>query len=135
MSKMQSTNFRSVEDMLDYLPKEELEMVTVIRRLILSTIPDCEERLAYQVPYYYRASRICFIWPGSVPWGNVTFQGVIMGFCRGYLLNDQAGYLDKGNRKQVCTKTFRQMNEIDVDLLRSYLFDAVEVDKRSLIIH
>ena len=91
-------------------------------------IPGCREKLAYNVPFFYKKSRICFIWPSSVPWGNVALQGVQFGFCKGYLLNDRAGYLDKGSRKEVSTRTFFSPDEIDTDLLKSYLYDAFLID-------
>lgn len=126
---MQSTNFRTVDELLDFLPIEEKEIVIVLRRLILSSLPHVKEKLSYQVPFYYGKSRICFIWPGSVPWGSSTFQGVQLGFCRGYLLKDEDRSLDRGNRKQVSTKTFQALKDINSDLLKSYLFEAWEVDR------
>lgn len=130
MDKMQNVNFNSVEEFLDYLPDKEREIVDYLREIILECIPDCQEKLSYNVPYYYKHSRICFIWPASVPWGNVKLKGVQLGFCMGNLLQDDINYLEKGNRKQVYSKTFFNITDIDVDLLRTYLFDAVEVDER-----
>ena len=73
---MQNVSFKSIDDFIEYLPENEREIVE----------------------YYYRHSRICFIWPSSVPWGNVKLDGVQFGFCNGYLLIDKSGYLEKGNR-------------------------------------
>lgn len=126
---MQNVDFRSVEEFLDYLPDREREIVDYLRELIIECIPECKEKLSYNVPYYSKHSRICFIWPASVPWGNVKMNGVQLGFCKGYLLPDDFNYLEKGNRKQVYSKTFFDIKEIDVDLLRAYLFDAVDVDE------
>tara|TARA_B100000809_G_scaffold266062_1_gene327152 strand:- start:2465 stop:2743 length:279 start_codon:yes stop_codon:yes gene_type:complete len=70
-----------------------------------------------------------FIWPASVQWGKSKTTGVQLGFCQGYLLPDESDYLDKGTRKQVYTKTFHSVNEIDIHLIRSYIFDALEVDE------
>ena len=131
MSKMQNVSFRNVEEFLDYLPEKERAVVDYLREIIFECIPECEEKLSYNVPYYYRHARICFLWPASVPWGNVKMDGVQLGFCKGYLLQDDINYLEKGSRKQVFSKTFFTIEDIDVDLLRSYLFDAVEVDEAS----
>jgi len=120
--------FNRVEDFLDFLPDRELEMVELFRELIFESLPDCREKLAYNVPFYYRKRRICFLWPGSVPWGKTQFHGVQLGFCQGYLMCDNANYLDRGSRRQVYTKTFNSTAEIDRDLISSYLFDALEVD-------
>ena len=129
---MQNVHFNTVEDFLDYLPGHERKMVDTLRRIVMECIPDAKEKLAYNVPYYYRHSRICFIWPASVPWGNVKLNGVQLGFCRGNLLQDSIGFLEKGTRKQVYTKTYTDVKTIreDEDLIRAFLFDAIEVDER-----
>jgi len=121
--------FDSVEDFLDYLPDYERKIVDILRTILLDSIPGCTEKLSYNVPYYYRHSRICFIWPSSIPWGNVKMNGVQLGFCNGYLLQDDINYLEKGKRKQVYIKTFQDIKEVDVDLVKTYIFDAVEVDE------
>ena len=130
MSKFQNVNFSSIEEFLDFLPDNELELVNFLRQIIHDCIPECKEKLAYNVPYFYRHSRICFIWPSSVPWGNVKQDGVMLGFTRGHLLNNELNYLEKGNRKKVYTKTFYKLKDIDTDLLKTYLFEAVEIDEQ-----
>jgi hypothetical protein len=125
----QNINFRKVTDFLDYLPQQELAIVERLRDLVLECIPDCTEKLAYNVPFYYRHSRICFIWPGSVPWGNIK-SGVEIGFCKGHLLTDSS-YLHAGNRKEVYIKTFQQVKDIDSQALRQLLYEAVLVDEET----
>lgn len=125
---MQPVKFRSVEDFLDFLPEHELRIVQALRQLTLECIPNVKEKLSYNVPYYSRHKRICFIWPASVPWGNIKLQGVQFGFCYGNLMRDELNYLDRGSRKQVYSKTFMSLQEIDTDLLKLYLFEAVRVD-------
>lgn len=122
--------FNSIEDFLEYLPQSERSIVDSLRSLIMSCIPEATERLSYNVPYYYRYSRICFIWPSSVPWGKVRMEGVKLGFCQGHFLNDNGQYLERGNRKQVYTKTFFEITEIDPELIKSYLYEAAEIDLR-----
>lgn len=100
-----------------------------LRGIIFECIPDFEERLVYNVPFYYRHSRICYLWPASVPWGGIH-AGVAIGFCKGYLIPDDIGYLDKGNRKEVCTKRFTSVTQVEPELLKSYLFEAVALDEQ-----
>ncbi|OGU27501.1 MAG: hypothetical protein A2057_05245 [Ignavibacteria bacterium GWA2_35_9] len=130
MNKFQKLQFKSIDDFLEYLPEDELKIVNRLRQLILDCIPDCVEKLSYNVPYYYRHSRICFIWPASVPWGNVKMKGVQLGFCNGNKLNDEIKYLERGNRKQVYIKTFYDVKDIETDLLRSYILEAVMRDEK-----
>jgi len=130
MNKFQRVKFNSVNDFLDYLPENELEIVKVLRQIIMDTIPYCIEKLAYNVPFYYRHSRICFIWPSSVPWGNVKLKGVQLGFCNGYLFNDNIQWLDKGERKQVYSKTFSDLKDIELEMIKYHIFEAIEVDNQ-----
>lgn len=130
MSKYQHVEFKTVDNFLEYLPEQELKIVTFLRNVVLDSIPNCTEKLSYNVPYYSRFSRICFIWPPSIPWGNRTIQGVQFGFCNGYLLEDEIGFLNKGLRKQVFWKEYSTLKEIDVYLLKSYLYDAIVIDEQ-----
>lgn len=127
MNPFQDVAFRNVQDFLDYLPDGEAKLVESLRHLVFECIPDVQEKLAYNVPFYYRYSRICFIWPGSVPWGKTQKAGVEFGFCKGHLLSDSS-YLNKGSRKEVYIKTFYHLKEIETDVLRSLLYEAVALD-------
>ena len=130
MNQFQPIKLKSVDDFLTFIPKDELKIVKALRELIFTCIPSCKEKLAYNVPYYYRYSRICFIWPSSIPWGKTKMNGVKLGFCQGNLLSDEINYLEKENRKQVYTKTFTSIGEIKIDLLKSYLIEAAEIDEK-----
>jgi hypothetical protein len=126
---MQKISFRTVEEHLEFLPEDELKIVLLLRSIVLNCIPDVVEKLSYNVPFYKRNKNICFIWAASVTWGNKkTYEGVRFGFTEGYLLQDEIGYLEKGNRKQVYWKTFADVKQIDIDLLKAYLCEAVEID-------
>ena len=130
MNKLQPLKFRSVDECLDHLPPGELKIVERLRNLILECIPDAKEKLSYNVPYYFRHARICYIWPGSVPWGKTAKEGVELGFCKGYLLSDTS-YLETANRKEVFTKTFHHLRDISTDMLRQLLYEAVLIDEES----
>jgi hypothetical protein len=81
------------------------------------------------VPFYKRHKTVCFIWPASVFWGSKkTYEGVRFGFANGYLMQDEIGYLNKGDRKQIYWRDFTSVSEIDISLLRAYLFEAMMID-------
>lgn len=126
--RMQHVRFSTVDELLDFLPEDQLAVILPLRDLVLETIPHVEERLSYQVPYYRRHAHICFLWPGAVAWGNKTYEGVRFGFTQGHLLQDEDGYLDKGDRKQVYWKDILSPNEINYDILEQLLMQAQEVD-------
>ncbi len=128
MNKFQNVNFNSIGDFLDFLPEKELAIVEELRSFVYECIPEVKEKLSYNVPFFRRNRNICFIWPASVPWGKVPKDGVQLGFTSGNLINDLDGYLDLGTRKNVAIKTFYNLKEIEADLVRSYLFEALEVD-------
>lgn len=126
---MQNVSFRSVSELLRFLPEDQLLIVERLREIVLDTLPDTKEHLGFNVPFYRRYKNLCFIWPGAVSWGSKTWQGVEFGFTYGNLLADKAGWLDKGNRKQVFSKRFLQVPDINEDLLRAYLLEAYELDE------
>jgi hypothetical protein len=128
-SKMQNISFDTVEDFLDFLPADEVRIVNVLRMLVLDCMPYAIEKLSFNVPFYKRHKTVCFIWPASVFWGSKkTYEGVRFGFANGYLMQDEIGYLNKGDRKQIYWRDFTSVSEIDVSLLRAYLFEAMMID-------
>ena len=129
--KLQEVAFRSIDDFLAYLPEDEWRLVEFLRKIVFTCLPNCTEKLAYNVPYYRVHQNICFIWPASIKWGKqVTYQGVRFGFAQGYRLSDEINYLNRGNRKQVYWKDFTSITEIDVDLLKAYIYEAALVDEQ-----
>lgn len=129
---MQPIKFESLDELWEYLPKDQLKIVNALRELIFDCIPEVTERLSYNVPFYKVHKGICFIWPGAVAWGKTIKEGVDFGFNYGYLLTD-TDYLDKGNRKQVYMKNFKSVNDIDFDMLRSLIYEAVLIDKKTAL--
>lgn len=61
MAKMQNVDFRNVEEFLEYLTDDERKIVECLRAIIIDCIPECKEKLSYNVPYFSKHSRICFI--------------------------------------------------------------------------
>jgi hypothetical protein len=125
MGNPQGIEFKSVNEFLDNLPEEELEIVLFLQKIILECMPDYKEKLAYSVPFYYRHSRICYIWPASIPWGKVE-KGVAIGFCKG------ASFLDETfeTTKFASKLTFNSVKEIDMAFLKQQIYDAVLIDEQ-----
>jgi hypothetical protein len=53
-----------------------------------------------------------------------------LGFTKSYLIDDDIGYFDKGNRKQVCWHDFQTISDLDHDLITMYILMASEIDAR-----
>ena len=129
--KMQSVSFDSVDAFIEFLPPDELKVTKLLRSLILNNVPRVKEKLSYNVPFYSLNKGLFFIWPSSVLWGNKkTYEGVRFGFQQGYMLNDVLHYLERGERQQVYWKTFSTIKEIDTDTLKTYIFEAVNIDNQ-----
>lgn len=126
---MQNVNFDTVNAFLDFLPEDELKLVLFLRQLVFDCVPNVTEKLAYNVPFFKRHKNICFIWPSSVFWGKQkTYEGVRFGFTNGYLLSDEFNCLKKESRKQVYWIDYTNLNQIDVDVLKGFLYEAVLID-------
>jgi hypothetical protein len=125
MGNTQGLEFKNVDEFLDFLNEEELEIVLFLRKIILECMPDCKEKLAYNVPFYYRHSRICYIWPASIPLGKVE-KGVAIGFCKGDSFLDETFETTKFASKL----TFKSVREIDVELLKQQIYEAILTDNQ-----
>jgi hypothetical protein len=126
--QMQNVSFNSIEEFLEFIPASESKIVNALRNIVLDCIPDCQEKLSYNVPYYKRNYNICYIWPPSITWDGFSHQGVHLGFNYGNLLQDEVGYLERGKRKQVFWKSFNDVKEIDARILQTYLHEAALID-------
>ncbi len=129
--KMQQVNFQSIEEFLAFLPENELKIVEQLRYLVFETLLDVKEKLSYNVPYYSLNRNVCFIWPASVKWGQkISYEGVRFGFTQGNQLADELNFLEKGYRKQVYWRDFKEIKVKDLELLQQYLYQAVLVDEQ-----
>lgn len=128
-NKFQNVTFLSIEEFLEYLPDDERIIVERLRKIIFSTIPAIHEKLSYNVPYFALNRNICFIWPSSIPWGNVRTKGVRFGFTNGHLLSNLDGYLEKAHRKQVCWRDLYLVQDINIEIIRSLLIEAALLDE------
>jgi hypothetical protein len=132
---MQGENFKSIEEVVLSLPKNEQLIVTRLRSLILECLPKATEKLSSGVPFYTRNRMICFIWPPSIYWGNEEKwnknqeKGVTLGFCQGKLMSNEDGALLAEGRKQVYCMYFKSLAEIKEEQIRALLFEAELVDE------
>lgn len=129
--KMQDVSFRNVDEFLEFLQEDELKTVKLLRQIIFDCVPNITEKLSYNVPFYKKNKGMFYIWPASILWGKKkSYSGVRFGFQQGYLLRDDLNILLKGNRKQVYYLDFLNLIDIDIDILKTYIFDAVLVDEQ-----
>ncbi len=128
---MQNVKFKTIDEFLEFLPEDELKMTIYLMNIVENSIINYKRKLSFNVPFYSKNRSICFIWPASVLWGKKkTYEGVRFGFAKGYLMQDELNYLEQGDRKQVFWRDFKSIEDIDESILKTYLFEAVEIDKQ-----
>lgn len=129
--KMQNQKFSNIAEFLSGIDEKELKMVELLRDIIRESIPNCQEKLSYNVPFYSRYKTICYIWPGSVLWGKKqSYTGVRLGFYNGYLMSDEENILHKDKRKQIFWAHFEALSEIPTETIRRYVNEAVILDEQ-----
>ena len=117
---------RNLVDLFTILPEEEKTIVDVLRQIVIETLPEyCEEKISYNVPFYYGNKGICIIWPATVPRGGIK-KGVLFGFWYGNKLKDPDHFLSHGTNKQVFYKIYQTPAEIDEKPLKRLLKEAVK---------
>lgn len=130
----QTLNKKSVDEMLDDLPRNEREIVSRLRSLILECLPFATEKNNYGAPFYTHNRMICYLWPPSLKWGSNRYlnadKGVSMGFCYGKLMANDQGLLLSEGRKQVYVMYFKSIKEIDEKQIRALLFEAGMIDQQ-----
>ncbi len=117
-----------VTEMIENLPPDEKKIAYALRSIILDTLPSLREKLSYGVPYFFHKSRICFLWPASVPNGGIL-QGVSLGFCKGYLMANEEDFLQAHGRKQVFAITYLRALDVNPTLIRQWLHQAFLLDQ------
>ncbi|MBK8955596.1 MAG: DUF1801 domain-containing protein [Saprospiraceae bacterium] len=126
--KYQNLQFKSLDDLLNFLTEDQRILTERLREIIFETLPHVKEKLSYNVPFYFLNSRIAFIWPGAVPWGKTVKSGVDLGFPLGYLLPPNS-YLQKGNRKEVHIKNILTEADINERIIIELLNQSAEIDE------
>ncbi len=126
MGNPQQIKFWNLADFSDSLPEDELKIVNFLREIVLKAMPECAEKLAYNVPFYYLNYRVCYIWPATIPWGGLE-EGVALGFCKGGLLSNAQKADPKGMTKMI----FTNINQINVKEIEQLLFEAIIIAKES----
>ena len=121
---------KSLTELYDFLPENEMIIVDVLRSLIKDTLPDhCREKISYNVPFFYGKKGICIIWPSTIPRGGIK-EGVLLGFWYGNRLSDEDHYLLHGNNKQIFFKIFKDPDQIDEKAIVKLLDEAIKLDEK-----
>lgn len=96
--------------------KWKSEIMLLLQKLILQTIPAVEEKISYKVPFYYYHGRFCFIYSHK--------RGIDIGFCKGFKLSNTQGLLKCKATKYVRTITYLSIADVNSTLLSEILQEA-----------
>lgn len=130
MKSVHSGKIISLVQLFERLPETERIIVDVLRQIIRENLPAyCQEKLTFNVPYFYGKKGICIIWPSTIPGGGIK-QGVLLGFWQGNKLMDVDNYLTHGTNKKIFYRIYTEIEEIDETAIVKLLKEAVRVDKR-----
>jgi hypothetical protein len=112
---------KSVDEVIESLPRSEQAIVKHLRSLVLDCLPKAEEKSYYDlgIPFYRHHRLICFIWPPSVYWGPKKNREKHQ--AKGVAL------LAEG-RKQVYCIYFHSLQDINEAQVRALLFEAGMID-------
>ncbi len=88
---------------------------------LLSSIPGVNSRISYNIPFYYRKKRICYLNP-------VKGDGVELAFIQGRKLSNSQGLLEDKERKQIAGVTFYSISEIPYHQLSEIIQEAIVLD-------
>jgi len=120
---------KSLFQLCESIPDEEMIILDVLRNIVKTQLPEyCNEKISYNVPYFYGHKGICIIWPAGIPRGGIK-SGVLLGFWQGNLLVDVNNYLARGNNKKIFYKIYKSIEDIDEGPLITLLQEAILLDK------
>lgn len=119
MGNPQQLKFSSMQAFLSYLPDEQLEIVELLRALVLEEHPAAQEKLAYNVPFYYLPKRFCYIWPAAIPWGGIR-SGVALGFMAPHMMRHATD-----PKAKLFSVKFEHITEVDAAYVRFLLREAL----------
>jgi hypothetical protein len=127
---MPTEKIKSLVQLYGLLPENEKIIVDVLRHIVLDTLPAyCQEKLSFNVPYFYGKKGICIIWPATIPRGGIK-EGVLFGLWYGNKLNDIDKYLSHGTNKQIFYKIYKTPEEINQQKIVRLLKEAIKLDRQ-----
>ena len=107
---------RLVDAYIESLPETKREIAEAIRELILTTVPDVEEKLSFKIPFYHYFGMFCYL--------NEVEAGIDVGLCRGKDLVFAWPQLDLRNRVMVASVIITSKKEIQTFQLEQLLLAA-----------
>lgn len=125
---MKFAKFKDFDAFFEALLPSEQAICAMMRSLILEHFPELKEKFSYGAPFYHLNSRICFLYPASLPYSGIE-TGVNFGLNRGHLLSNEDGLLEFADRKEVAYIHLGKPGDIQTNRFLEILHEAVLVDE------
>ena len=111
----------TVEDFINGYEGDQMQIMNFFHDLLTEEF-NLEPRLQYNLPFYYRKSWICYLFP--------TKKGTIeLAFTRGNELSNSQGILKTKGRKLVSSIGFKSLKDIPESLIKEVIHEAVILDE------
>ncbi len=129
MKRRPTIRIQSLLHLFEVIPEEERILVDILRQIILDNLPPyCQEKISYNVPFFYGNRGICIVWPAAIPRGGIK-KGVLLGFWQGFRLPDEDQYLIHGTNKKIFYQIYQSPEDIDEPAIVKLLQEAVALDR------
>lgn len=110
-----------VEEFISGYEGDTLEVMKYLHDLMMDQ-PGIYCKLSFKIPFYYRNSWICYIYPQKK--GGIEFV-----FTRGDELSNEQGILDARGRKQVAGLMLKTLDDIPQESLFVVIQEAILLDE------
>lgn len=90
-----------------------------LRNMIIDSLPYCEEKITYVIPFFYFKRRMCYLYSS-----NKKKDLVILGFCQGAKLSNEQNIL-VGDGTVVRTIEFDLHQPPDMRMVQEVISEAV----------
>lgn len=110
-----------VESFIYKYEGQEKEIMLTLYNL-MSDFPGVTSRLTFNLPFFYRKSWICYLYP-------VKKGGIELVFTRGNELSDEGGLLNARGRKLVKGVIFKTTADIPAESLLQVINEALLLDE------
>jgi hypothetical protein len=113
-----------VDEVEEFIYRHEGDTVEVMKYLhdLMMDQPGIRSKITFKIPFYYRNSWICYIYPQKK--GGIEFV-----FTRGHELSNEQGILDARGRKEVAGILLKTMEDIPTESLLEVIQEAILLDE------
>jgi len=111
----------SVTEFIEDREGSKKEILHLLRDFIIDSTPDLEEKIAYNVPFYYYNGPLLYL--------STSKKDVYIGFCKGYAMNNYPEHLLSEGRKEIKVIHYKNLKDIDFTILNALIQEAVKINE------